>query len=96
MINGKNLCVVMPAYNAAQTLEKTYRELPFDIVDSVILVDDASSDDTLTVAKSLGIDQVVVHDKNLGYGGGVGADIKRCACEQPALVVRDSDPDGVA
>jgi glycosyltransferase involved in cell wall biosynthesis len=79
VINGKNLCVVMPAYNAAQTLEKTYRELPFDIVDSVILVDDASSDNTLAVAKSLGIDQVVVHDKNLGYGG------NQKTCYQTAL-----------
>ncbi|MEP5764307.1 MAG: glycosyltransferase family 2 protein [Halieaceae bacterium] len=69
MISNKNLCVVMPAYNAADTLEKTYRELPFDIVDSVILVDDASADNTAELAAKLGIDHVVVHDKNLGYGG---------------------------
>ena len=69
MINGKTLVVVMPAYNAALTLEQTYRELPFDIVDEVILVDDASSDDTQAVAHRLGIRHVLAHDHNLGYGG---------------------------
>jgi glycosyltransferase involved in cell wall biosynthesis len=69
VINNKKLVVVMPAYNAALTLEKTYRELPFDVVDHVILVDDASSDNTREVANSLGIDHVLIHDKNLGYGG---------------------------
>ncbi|MEE4192315.1 MAG: glycosyltransferase family 2 protein [Halieaceae bacterium] len=69
MINNKQICVVMPAYNAADTLEKTYRELPFDVVDKVILVDDASPDNTAEVAASLGIDRVVVHDRNQGYGG---------------------------
>jgi glycosyltransferase involved in cell wall biosynthesis len=69
MINQKKVIVVMPAYNAAPTLEKTYRELPFDIVDDVILVDDASADDTADIATSLGIEHVLVHDKNLGYGG---------------------------
>ena len=69
MINDKKLIVVMPAYNAAETVEKTYAELPFDIVDQVILVDDASSDETVEIAARLGIDHLVVHDKNLGYGG---------------------------
>jgi glycosyltransferase involved in cell wall biosynthesis len=69
MINGRKLLVVMPAYNAALTLQKTYRELPFDIVDEVILVDDASSDATAKVATSLGIREVIIHDRNLGYGG---------------------------
>ncbi|MEH6580440.1 MAG: glycosyltransferase family 2 protein [Halioglobus sp.] len=69
MINGQKLCIVMPAYNAEKTLEKTYNELPFDIVDTVILVDDASADDTARKAKSLGIDHVIAHDENLGYGG---------------------------
>jgi glycosyltransferase involved in cell wall biosynthesis len=59
----------MPAYNASQTLERTYSEIPFDIVDDVILVDDASPDSTIHVAKSLGIRHIIVHDKNLGYGG---------------------------
>lgn len=61
--------VVMPAYNAAQTLEQTYREIPADIVDEVILVDDCSSDDTVEVARSLGIQHVLRHDVNKGYGG---------------------------
>lgn len=59
----------MPAYNAAQTLEKTYREIPAEIVDEVILVDDCSSDDTVEVARSLGIQHVLRHDVNKGYGG---------------------------
>ena len=59
----------MPAYNAASTLEKTYREIPHDIVDDVILVDDKSNDNTTNVAKSLGIKHVITHEKNTGYGG---------------------------
>lgn len=66
MINGKRIVVVMPAYNAAKTLEKTVREIP-DIVDTTILVDDGSSDDTVRIAESLGL-IVFVHDKNYGYG----------------------------
>jgi glycosyltransferase involved in cell wall biosynthesis len=69
MIKDFKVIVVMPAYNAALTLEQTYRELPFDIVDEVILVDDASSDETVAVATKLGIEHVIVHDQNLGYGG---------------------------
>lgn len=69
MIEGKKVTVVLPAYNAAQTLEKTYNELPADLVDEVILVDDHSQDDTVTLAQSLGIDKVIPHARNLGYGG---------------------------
>ncbi len=69
MFNNQKVVVVMPAYNAAQTLEKTYKEIPFDIVDEVVLVDDCSKDDTVDVAKSLGIEHVIRHDKNKGYGG---------------------------
>lgn len=69
MIGKKQITVVLPAYNAEKTLEKTYREIPFDIVDHVILVDDSSSDRTLIVAKELGIRHIVSHEKNLGYGG---------------------------
>jgi glycosyltransferase involved in cell wall biosynthesis len=69
MINGKKLVVVMPAYNAAQTLVKTYEELPHEIVDEVILVDDHSRDHTIDVARELGIMTIVRHDQNLGYGG---------------------------
>jgi glycosyltransferase involved in cell wall biosynthesis len=61
--------VVLPAYNASLTLVKTYKEIPFDIVDEVILVDDASSDNTAAVAKELGITHIFRHEKNLGYGG---------------------------
>jgi len=68
MIANRKICVVLPAYNAGRTLEATYREIPADIVDDVILVDDASADDTLAVAKKLGI-FAVAHDRNRGYGG---------------------------
>jgi glycosyltransferase involved in cell wall biosynthesis len=69
MFNGKKVIVVMPAYRAALTLERTYREIPFDLVDDVILVDDASPDNTVEVARQLGIKHVIRHDKNRGYGG---------------------------
>ncbi len=59
----------MPAYNAAQTLEKTYREIPDDIVDEIVLCDDASKDDTLRVAEQIGIKHVIIHEQNKGYGG---------------------------
>jgi len=59
----------MPAYNAAKTLRQTYDELPHDIVDEVVLVDDYSKDETAKLAQSIGIRHVIVHDKNLGYGG---------------------------
>ena len=70
MYNGKKIAVVMPAYNAAQTLRQTYDEVREQgIVDEVILVDDRSRDDTVAVAHSLGGVQVHVHDRNTGYGG---------------------------
>ena len=69
MINGKKIVVVLPAYNAAKTLEITYREIPFNIVDDVVLVDDHSRDDTSDVARGLGINHVIRHDNNRGYGG---------------------------
>ena len=69
MINGKVITIVMPAYNAEQTLKKTYDEIPFDIVDHIILVDDASSDNTSELADKIGIKIVVRHDRNKGYGG---------------------------
>jgi len=69
MIGNKRIAVVLPAYNAAYTLERTYAEIPTDIVDDVILVDDKSTDDTLAVAKKLGIQHIVNHQKNKGYGG---------------------------
>jgi len=69
MFNGKKVIVVMPAYRAALTLERTYREIPFDIVDEVILVDDFSPDNTVEEAQRLGIMHVIRHDRNKGYGG---------------------------
>ncbi|NBU03994.1 MAG: glycosyltransferase family 2 protein [Bacteroidetes bacterium] len=69
MIHGKKVVVVLPAYNAALTLEQTYREIPFDLVDDVVLVDDAGGDNTLEVGAKLGIKHLIKHEKNLGYGG---------------------------
>jgi glycosyltransferase involved in cell wall biosynthesis len=69
MINKKIITVVLPAYNAEKTLEQTYREIPFDIVDNVILVDDLSRDNTVNVARRLGIKHLVTHTENKGYGG---------------------------
>lgn len=69
MYKNKKVIVVLPAYNAAQTLEKTYKEIPFDLVDEVILCDDASKDNTAELAKSIGINHVIVHEQNKGYGG---------------------------
>ena len=68
MLNGRKVAVVLPAYNAAKTLEITYNEIPFEFVDDVVLVDDASRDDTADVAKRLGI-TTIVHERNKGYGG---------------------------
>ena len=69
MINGKKLIVVLPAYNASLTLKRTYDEIPFDMVDDVVLVDDMSKDNTSEVAKKIGIKHVIRHEKNKGYGG---------------------------
>lgn len=69
MYKGKKVAVVMPAYNAAATLEKTYNEVPFDLVDDLILCDDASKDDTVNLAQSIGIDYIISHRTNKGYGG---------------------------
>ena len=68
MLNNKKVIVVMPAYNAARTLAQTYREIPLDIVDEVLLVDDKSSDETVALAREIGL-IVFLHEKNLGYGG---------------------------
>ena len=69
MINGRKVVAVLPAYNASKTLEMTYSEIDFSIVDDVILVDDLSHDDTVDVGKKLGIKHIIVHEKNTGYGG---------------------------
>ena len=69
MYKDKKVVVVMPAYNAARTLEKTYREVPRELVDEVVLCDDASKDDTSALATRLGVDHVITHPSNRGYGG---------------------------
>ena len=68
MYKNKKVVVVMPAYNAAKTLQKTFEEIPFDVVDEVILTDDFSNDETILVAKKIGIKHIISHDKNKGYG----------------------------
>ena len=67
MLNGKKVVVVMPAYNAFRTLRQTYNEVPFEVVDEVLLVDDASSDETVALARELGL-TTFLHERNLGYG----------------------------
>lgn len=69
MYNGKKVVIVLPAYNAALTLAQTYQEIPFEVVDEVVLVDDASRDDTLEVGRKIGITHLIRHEKNTGYGG---------------------------
>ena len=68
MVNTKKVIAVLPAFNAANTLTQTYTEIPFDLVDEVILTDDHSSDQTVKVAQELGIQHIIVHDRNKGYG----------------------------
>jgi len=79
MIKGKKVIVTMPAYNAERTLAKTYREIPRNVVDEVILVDDLSHDRTAEIAEQLGIEAVIRHKKNTGYGG------NQKTCYQEAL-----------
>jgi len=79
MIKNKKVIVVLPAYNAEKTLEKTYKEIPFEIVDDVILVDDQSKDQTVKVAESLNIKHIIKHERNKGYGG------NQKTCYQKAL-----------
>ncbi|MEZ5013843.1 MAG: glycosyltransferase family 2 protein [Chitinophagales bacterium] len=69
MIIGKKVVIVLPAYNAAKTLEQTYAEIPHDLVDEVVLVDDASKDDTIAVGEKIGIRHIIRHEQNKGYGG---------------------------
>src|SRR5271165_6908899 len=68
MISGKRVAIVLPAYNASRTLQRTYDDIPHDVVDDIILTDDASSDDTVALARKLGI-HTLRHDRNRGYGG---------------------------
>jgi len=69
MIANKKVVVVLPAYNAMHTLKQTYEEIPLDVVDDVVLVDDKSTDETIKVAEEIGIKHIVNHEQNRGYGG---------------------------
>ncbi len=92
MLYGKKIVVVLPAYNAALTLEQTYREIPLDLVDEVVLVDDAGNDDTLEIGRKLGIRHLIRHEKNLGYGGNQKSCYKK-ALELGADIVIMVHPD---
>lgn len=91
MLKNKKIVVVMPAYNAEQTLRNTYAEIPHDIVDEVILVDDKSQDNTVVVSRALGI-ETILHSKNLGYGGNQKTCYK-AALEKGADIVIMLHPD---
>ncbi|HEY5370217.1 MAG TPA: glycosyltransferase family 2 protein [Hanamia sp.] len=69
MYNNKKVVVVLPAYNAAQTMEKTIAEIPMDVVDELVFVDDNSTDNSVEVAQKLGINHIIKHAENKGYGG---------------------------
>ena len=92
MLNGKKIVVVLPAYNAALTLERTYKEIPFDIVDDVVLVDDNSRDDTVGEGRKLGISHIIKHEVNKGYGGNQKSCYKK-ALELGADIVIMLHPD---
>ncbi|MDR0866349.1 MAG: glycosyltransferase family 2 protein [Candidatus Symbiothrix sp.] len=92
MIYGQKIVVVMPAYNAEMTLEKVYNEIPFDIVDDLILVDDCSKDHTVELARKLKIHHVLKHDINKGYGANQKSCYKK-ALELSADIVIMLHPD---
>jgi glycosyltransferase involved in cell wall biosynthesis len=86
MLNGKKIVVIMPAYNAEKTLVQTYNEIPKDVVDSVILTDDASLDRTVEIAKELGI-KTLVHDANKGYGANQKTCYLEALKENPDIII---------
>jgi glycosyltransferase involved in cell wall biosynthesis len=85
-LRAQKICVVMPAYNAEKTLERTYHDLPRDWVDDVVLVDDASRDRTVAVARELGV-HTVVHPRNRGYGGNQKTCYREALARGAAIVV---------
>lgn len=87
MINNKKIIVVLPAYNAAKTLQRTFDEIPFDIVDDIILTDDFSNDETIAVAKKIGISHIIAHEKNQGYGANQKSCYKKALELQADIVV---------
>ena len=86
MLNGKKIIVIMPAYNAEKTLRQTFEEIPEDIVDRVILTDDASRDNTVAIAKELNI-QTIVHDSNKGYGANQKTCYVEALKEDPDIII---------
>ncbi|MDH4402760.1 MAG: glycosyltransferase family 2 protein [Flavobacterium sp.] len=87
MYKNKKVVVVLPAYNAEKTLEKTFLEIPMNLVDEVILVDDNSIDETYELAKKLGINHVIRHEINKGYGGNQKTCYNKCKELQADIVV---------
>lgn len=92
MYKNKKVVVVLPAYNAALTIKKTFEEIPHDLVDEIILCDDASKDDTVKIAQSLGIQEIISHTQNKGYGGNQKSLYKR-ALELGADIIIMLHPD---
>lgn len=92
MIENKKIIIVLPAYNAAKTLQQTYNEIPFNIIDDVIITDDFSNDNTIEVAKKIGIKHIISHEKNKGYGANQKSCYKK-AIELNADIVVMLHPD---
>jgi glycosyltransferase involved in cell wall biosynthesis len=92
MYKNKKVVVVLPAYNAALTIKKTFEEIPHELVDDIILCDDASKDDTIQIAQSLGIKEIISHTQNKGYGGNQKSLYKR-ALELGADIIIMLHPD---
>ncbi|MFT7250606.1 MAG: glycosyltransferase involved in cell wall biosynthesis [Flavobacterium sp.] len=92
MINNKKIIVVLPAYNAAKTLQKTFDEIPFDIVDEVIITDDFSNDNTIEIAEKIGINHIISHEENKGYGANQKSCYKK-ALELKADIIVMLHPD---
>lgn len=92
MYKNKKVVVVLPAYNAALTIKKTFEEIPHELVDEIILCDDASKDDTVKIARSLGIQEIISHTQNKGYGGNQKSLYKR-ALELGADIIIMLHPD---
>ncbi len=87
MLNNKKIVVVLPAYNAAKTLQKTFEEIPFDIVDDVIITDDFSQDNTVEVAQNIGIKHIIAHDRNQGYGANQKSCYKKALALDADIIV---------
>jgi glycosyltransferase involved in cell wall biosynthesis len=86
MVDGFRIVIIMPAYNAEKTLKKTYRDIPKNIIDRIILVDDKSTDNTVAIARNLGV-YVIAHEKNLGYGGNQKTCYREALSDKADIVV---------